>query len=332
MSRRPQALRPGDTIGIIAPSNSASFVDPKVWEVGVKRLRGKGFELKFGKHITENRGHTAGTVQQRLEDLMGMFEDPEVNGIMTVFGGYNSHQLLHYVDYEVVADNPKVFIGFSDITALNSAFLVRSGLVNFSGPAFITFCQPDLPHYTEDLFDRMVMEGKRSVIEPSLKWAEDDWWKEPVNFGERDWQTNPGWKVFRGGTATGPAVGGNLSTLMLLAGTPYWPEIEGRILFLDEDGTETPQTVDRYLTQLRHMGVYESISGLVLGRLPSQVGFREGDSLEMILDEALLGYDFPVVSGVDFAHTDPLITIPLGIKVLLDADNKRIELMERAVV
>jgi muramoyltetrapeptide carboxypeptidase len=331
MSIKPRGLGEGSTIGIVAPSNSASFIDERVWRIGVDRLRSKGFDLRFGSNIMELNGHTAGTVQQRLEDIMGMFEDPEIDGIMTVYGGFNSHQLLHYIDFDAIEKNPKVFIGFSDITALNTAILERSGLINFSGPAFITFCQPDLPVYTEKCFDAIVTRGERYTILPSEKWAEDDWWKEPINFGKREWKPNGGWNTYSVGNAVGEAIGGNLSTLMLLAGTEYWPEMEGRILFLDDDGTETTQTLDRYLTQLRHIGVYDQISGLVMGRLPSSVGFKPGDTLEMILDEVLRGYDIPVVTGVDFAHTDPLTTIPLGVRVMLDADDQRIEMMERAV-
>lgn len=328
---KPRRLREGDTIGVVAPSNSASLIRPEIWEIGIRKLEGMGFELRLGKNIRELHGHTGGTVHQRLEDLMEMFEDPEVDGIMTVFGGFNSHQLLHYMDYDLIRDNPKVFIGFSDITALSNAILVKSRLVNFSGPAFITFCQPDLPAYTERYFDEILIEGKRSTITPSLEWAEDAWWRHPINFGRREWKKNPGWGVFRSGRAEGVAIGGNLGTLMLLAGTEYWPEMEGALLFLDEDDAESPQTIDRYLTHLRHLGVYDTISGMVIGRCSSEIGFGEGDTLEMILEEATRGYDFPIVTGVDFAHTDPLITIPLGVKCLLDADNQRIELMESAV-
>jgi len=331
MSIKPSRLRSGDTLGIIAPSNSASLVDPRIWEIGVRRFEEKGFNLRFGKNIREVYGHTAGTVQQRLDDLMDMFEDPEVNGILSVFGGFNSHQLLHYIDYEVIRANPKAFIGFSDITALNNAILQKSGLINFSGPAFITFCQPDLPAYSERYFDEVVMEGKRSTFTPSRTWAEDKWWREPINFSTREWLPNPGWNVLRSGCAEGVAVGGNMGTLLLLAGTEYWPEMEGRILFLDEDGEESPHTIDRMFTMLRHLGVYDRINGMVVGRFPSEMGFKENDSLEMIIEEATKGYDFPVISGVDFAHTDPLITIPLGVRCRMDPENQRIEMMESAV-
>jgi muramoyltetrapeptide carboxypeptidase len=319
---KPRCLKKGDTIGIVAPSNSASLIDPRIFDVGVKKLESKGFKLRFGNNIRARWGHAAGTVQQRLEDLMDMFEDSEVDAIMTVFGGFNSHQLLHYIDYEVIRENPKIFIGFSDITALSNAFLTRSGLVNFSGPAFVTFCQPDLPEFTERYFDEILIEGKRSTISASEEWAEDTWWREPINFGKREWKANPGWNVFRSGIAEGSCVGGNISTFMLLAGTDYWPDMEGSILFLDEDEVETPQTIDRYLTQLRHMGVYDEISGMVVGRLPTELGFSKEDTLSMILEEATRGYDFPIVGGVDFAHTDPMITIPLGVRCMVDADNQ----------
>ncbi len=329
---KPNRLKKGSTIGIITPASSAKFVNKNVWDIGVKKLETKGFRLVFGKYINKLYGHTAGTIKERIEDLMSMFKNPEVDAIMTVYGGDNSHQLLPYLDYEVIKNNPKIFIGFSDITALNNALYTKTGLINFSGPAFITFCQPELPEYSEKYFDEFLIAGKENVIiKASEKWAEDQWWEKESLLGPREWKENPGWKVLREGVAEGIAIGGNIGTLLLLVGTEYWPDMEGKILFVEEYELESTQTIDRLLTHLRHIGVYDKINGLVIGRFSSKVGFNKKDSLRMIVDEAVKGYDFPIISEVDFAHTDPLITIPIGIRCRIDTKHKEIAFLEKAV-
>ncbi len=142
---KPWGIGEGDAIGLIAPSQSAAHIEPRVWQIGLDRLRSLGFEVKVGEHVMERTGHTAGSMENRLADLTTFLEDDEVAAIMTVFGGYNSNHLLQHIDYDLVRKVRKVFVGYSDITAMNNAFLTKAGLVNFSGPAFVTFCQPDLP-------------------------------------------------------------------------------------------------------------------------------------------------------------------------------------------
>ncbi|MCM2279055.1 MAG: hypothetical protein NDJ89_13350 [Oligoflexia bacterium] len=142
---------------------------------------------------------------------------------------------------------------------------------------------------------------------------------------------NEGWRVYRKGKAKGPIIGGNVGTLLLLAGTPYWPKMKGRILFVEDDEAESSRTIDRMFTQLRHMGVFDQIAGLVVGRFVSSVGFKADDSLEMILDDALRGYRFPVITGVDFGHSDPLITFPLGVMCQVDTKKPEIAFLESGV-
>ncbi|NLX47862.1 MAG: LD-carboxypeptidase [Euryarchaeota archaeon] len=316
----PVRLKEGDTIGLVAPASSANTLRKDVWEIGAKRLASKGFHIKVGKHVLGQHGHSSGTVRERAEDLNRMFNDDEVNLVMSVLGGFNSHQLLEHIDFEAIASSRKAFIGFSDITALNNAIWSQAGLMNFSGPSFVTFCQPDLPYYTERCFDRMIVEGAASLdITPSERWAEDKW-HSMIDLGPRQWMSNPGWDIINKGKAEGTIVGGNLSTLMLLASTKYWPDMSGTILFIEEDEDESPATIDRYMTQLRHMGAFDVINGLVIGRMPSNVGFTAGDSLRMVVEEATSGYDLPILTGVDFAHTDPLLTLPIGGKAAMNAD------------
>ena len=209
--------------------------------------------------------------------------------------------------------------------------LAKSGLINFYGPAFVTFCQPELSPYTESSFDNILMEGSNNVpIDASSEWAEDRWFLKE-NLGPREWKKNQGWDVLREGHAKGRAVGGNLSTLMLLAGTEYWPDMNGAILFLEDDEASTPEIFDRDLTHLKQTGALDRLYGLVIGRSPSEAGFHKDDSLAMIIDDLLGECDIPVVAGADFGHTDPMFTVPLGARCELSTDRKRLTFVERAV-
>jgi muramoyltetrapeptide carboxypeptidase len=235
------------------------------------------------------------------------------------------------LDYKTIRESRKPFIGYSDVTALNEAILVRSGLINFSGPAFVTFCQPELSPYTERSFDQILLEGASNVpVEASGTWAEDRWFLMD-SLGPREWKKNPGWDVLREGHAKGRAVGGNLSTLMLLAGTVYWPDMNGVILFLEDDEASTPEIFDRDISHLKQMGVFEKVYGVVIGRSPTEAGFNENDSLTMIVDELLGDCDIPVVANADFGHTDPMFTIPLGARCELSTDRKKLTFVEKAV-
>ena len=328
---KPKRIKAGGTVRLVAPSLSASIIEPRVWDIGVRKLGSKGLKVQVARNAMNLRGHSSGTAQERAGDLMDAFRDPEVDLVMSVIGGFNSNQLLPYLDYKVIRESRKPFIGYSDVTALNDAILARSGLVNFHGPSFVTFCQPELSPYTEWSFDQVLLEGSANIpVEASGNWAEDRWFLEDP-LGPRKWKNNPGWTVLREGHAKGRAVGGNLSTLMLLAGTEYWPDMNGAILFLEDDEASSPEIFDRDITHLKQMGAFEKVYGLVLGRPPTEAGFKENDSLAMIVDDLLGDCDIPVVAGVDIGHTEPMFTVPLGTRCELSTDKKRLTFVERAV-
>ena len=328
---KPKRVKAGGTVRLVAPSLSASIIDPRVWDIGVRRLGSKGLTVQTAKHAMNMRGHSSGTPQERAEDLMDAFCDPEVDLVMSVIGGFNSNQLLPLLDYGLIRKSRKPFIGYSDITALNDAILARSGLVNFYGAAFVTLCQPQLPRYSEMAFDRFLLECASGVtFEASEEWAEDRWFLKD-ELGPREWMKNQGWTVLREGQAYGRSVGGNLSTLMLLAGTEYWPDMNGAVLFLEDDEMATPEVFDRDITHLEQLGVFDEINALVIGRPPSEAGFHQADSMSMIMDELLGECDCPVVMNTDIGHTDPMFTVPLGIKCEISTDEKRVTFVESAV-
>lgn len=190
-----------------------------------------------------------------------------------------------------------------------------------------------LPH-SWDSFERVLMRGESPLaVPPAAAWTDELTRWDEADTRPRRMLPNPGHRVFREGKAEGRLVGGNAGTLLLLAGTPYWPDLEGRILFLEEDEVETPSSWHRMLAHLRSTGAFRGITGLLVGRHRSEVPFTSEDSFEALLEEALKGIDIPVVTGMDFGHTDPLITLPLGILARIDTarPGAEVTLLESAV-
>lgn len=320
---KPKRLKAGDTLGVVTCSLPITVAAPVV-ERAYDRLRSLGFTVREAPNTRAMRGHAAGTVAERVDALHAMFEDPAIDGILSFWGGYQSHQLLEFLDFDLIRRNPKVFVGYSDTTSLQVGITARAGLVTFSGPAGITFAKPELPAFTFEHFRKILMEpSPRLELGVSKEFSDNKWFIDD----KMEWTANPGVNVFRDGKAEGEIIGGNVGTMLLLAGTKFWPDLRGKLLFIEDDESENSKTIDRYFTQLRQMGVFEQITGLVVGRLPGCVGFTPDDSFEMILEDALRGTSFPVVTGADFGHTDPLVTLPLGVRARVEG--AKIELLDR---
>lgn len=322
----PVKLDKGDTIGVVSPSSPVAALCPRRLQRGVEELEGKGFKVRLGKHASERYKHMAGTVQQRVEDLHTMFADDQVKAIVCTIGGLNSNQLLEFLDYDLIKKHPKIFIGFSDITALLSAIHARTGLVTYLGPALLPQFGEyggTLP-YTWEYFEKVCMLGGEVNVVASKEWTDEftQWDKEDSR--PRVMKPNDGIKMLKPGRASGTLIGGNIGTFLLLNGTPYMPSLQNSILCVEDDEVETPATMDRFFMQLRHIGVFSQIKGMLIGRFNSKVGFNKEDPLEGIVLAATEGYDFPILYDLDFSHTDPMITIPLGGKAEMDAENKSI--------
>ncbi len=328
---KPKRLRVGDTIRLVAPASSMDTLNDAVVSKGVENLAKLGFKVDVNPNIRRRYGHVSGTPEQRAEDLMKAFTDGDVDAIMCVWGGWNSNDIIDLLDYGVIRRNPKVFIGYSDITTLNVALLEKAGLVNFQGPAFVTFTHDHLMSWEVEDFKRATMNAEPRVLEAAPTYIDEPFYymhpekvPQPVS--------NPGWKTYREGVAEGLLIGGHLGTFLGLAGTDYWPRLEGRILFLESDEEDGPTgRIAREMRQLEQIGSFGEISGLMIGRIPAVTGLKEGDSLEMILDECLEGYDFPVVTGVDVGHTNPISTTPVGVRARLDATGRKLTYIESAV-
>lgn len=329
--KKPPALRNGDAIRVITPSNSSAKFSGSSKDRAVKVLESLGFKVSFSKNFGKlSRHNMAGSIDERVSDFMEAFEDSRIQCVMPLYGGYNANQLLPLLDYKSIRKNVKVFCGFSDITCFNLALLAEGGIVSFSGPAFCSFSGPEVSDFTIQHFVDTVMNGKLDIFSSSEKWAEDAWYKS--NSPSREWKPNLGIQVLRKGKASGTLVGGNLSTAILLSGTSFMPKVENSLVFLENYYETRPEVFDRLFHHFLQSGFFSSCNGLILGRPETAAGFSVEDSIADIVVPATENLGIPILSELDFGHTDPLLTIPLGVKAELDTENKKVRLLEKAVL
>jgi muramoyltetrapeptide carboxypeptidase len=336
---QPRALRPGDTIGILAPSWGGPAAYPHRVERGLNALQAMGYHTRVAPHTFGNAGYVSATPEERVADLHELFADPEVRMIMAAIGGNHACHLLPLIDWELIRHNPKIFIGFSDITVLNLAIYSRTGLGTFNGPALMTdlaeFPQP-YP-YTLELMQRVLCRPEPAgAIEPAFEWTDEflDWAGQLDLTRPRVMQPSPGWRSLKPGRAAGPLIGGCLESLQHLRGTPYWPNLEGAILFIEtSEERPTPAWVDAVLQDYENMDVFAGLQGLLVGR-PMNYSDEEKEQLRAILLERTTRYRFPIISDMDFGHTAPQITLPIGCRGQMDTqqeDGPLFSIVEAAV-
>ncbi len=228
----PSKLHSGDTVRVIALSRSLSIIGEESREIVKNRFDELGLTLTFAKHIEETDNFASSNIQSRIEDLHTAFQDTNVKAIFTVIGGFNSNQLLRYIDWNIIKNNPKIFCGYSDITAMGNAFFTKTGLITYSGPHYSTFGQKLHLDYTLEYFKKCLMADNPFKILSSSKWSDDEWY---INQDERKLINNKGYFVIQEGSVEGTVIGGNLCTLNLLQGTEYFPKAEDTILFIEDD-------------------------------------------------------------------------------------------------
>lgn len=325
----PQKLRRGDEIRIIAPALSLSIISKKNRKIASKRLEGLGLKVTFGKYIEECDEFNSSSIESRIEDLHKAFADENVKAILTVIGGFNSNQLLSYINWELIKKNPKIFCGYSDITVLQNAIYRKTGLVTYSGPAYSSFAELENFDYTLEFFKKNLFSDSKIKLEPSLKWSEDKWYKDQKN---RHFIKNSGYVVINNGSAKGKIIGGNLCTLNLLQGTEFMPDLKNSVLFLEEDyyiQGELSVEFDRNLQSIIHQPEFEKIKSLVIGRFQRSSGLTI-EKLKKIIKSKKELDKIPVVANVDFGHITPMITFPIGGNVFIEArsNKKRLEILE----
>lgn len=315
----PEKLCVGDEVRVIAPSKSLAIFSEDQRNMANKRFAGLGLRLSFGKHVEEKDEFASSSIESRVEDLHEAFQDKNVKAVIAVIGGSNSNQLLRYVDWELIKNNPKIFCGYSDITALNNAIFAKTGLVSYSGPHYSTFGQELYFDYTLEYFKKCLFSEDPFNIIPSEQWSDDAWYK---NQRERNLIKNDGFLVINEGNASGTILGANLCTFNLLQGTEYFPGLQGSILFLEDDEESLFYSFDRDLQSLIHLPDFERVKGIVIGRFQKASEMTNEMLIKIIKSKKELDR-IPVIANVDFGHTDPKITFPIGGEAVLVAEGGR---------
>jgi muramoyltetrapeptide carboxypeptidase len=315
---RPKALRAGDTVGVITPSTPVT--DPDRLALVTRTLNFFGLRAKVGKNVGRHSVDFAASVDERLDDLHSMFRDKDVSAVFALRGGYGCGQLLDRVDYDLIRRNPKIFLGFSDITALHLAIHKRARLVTFHGPVITS----SFTEYTQQYFRKALFE-----TQPLGKLT------NPPE--DNELRPKHALRTIRRGTATGPLIGGNLSLITATMGTPFEVETQGAIFFIEDVGEEAYR-IDRMLTQLRLAGKFDEAAGVVFGECDGcgpgdyKPSFATPYTLGEVVDNILGKLKVPVLSGLTIGHTSDQLTLPLGVAATLDADNGTLEIKGAGVV
>ena len=314
---KPKRLVAGQTLGLIAPASN-------VWEnedirYAMEIVESLGFRVKAGEYLYHRKGYLAGEDAHRAKDINRMFADPGVHGIIALRGGYGTPRILPYLDYGTIAANPKVLMGYSDLTALLTAISVKTGLVTFHGP----MANQEFSAYTLAQFKQVLVEAQPDVI-----------LAHPPPFEAVPGKVEHDNRLTRlvPGKARGALVGGNLSLLTKLMGTPYEPDFTGKILFLEEIGEE-PYRIDGMLTHLWLTGKLNRVKGIAFGKFTDcEPEGSNSLSIEHILTERCKELGVPAIRGLMIGHVADHATLPLGIEAELDVDEGTLKLLEAAVL
>jgi muramoyltetrapeptide carboxypeptidase len=302
----PNRLKKGDTIGIAA--SAGPIRERKEVSEFQEVLHELGFKTKLGKNVFQKEGYFSAKDEDRADEFMELIQDEEVNGIFFIRGGWGCARFLELLDYDAIRQNPKVIMGFSDITALLNAITLHSGLITFHGPGGNSTWNP----YSVKYISRLLRDGEKITFKNTA--------------GDHSIKT------LKSGKAEGEFFGGNLSVLSGMVGSNYLPSWNGKILFLEDVGEE-PYRIDRMLTQMKLAGVFNQISGLVLGNFRKCTPEEPDRSftLEEVFEQHFSEAEFPVFCGAQIGHIRNKFTVPVGVKVRVDADAGTIEMLDSGV-
>ena len=315
-------LKKGDHIRVVSPSSSIQSIGGFDANVRAKeKLEELGFDVSFSSNYFEHDLFDSASVTSRVEDLHEAFLDPSVDAVLATIGGFNCNELLPYLDYDLIAQNPKIICGYSDTTALLNAIYTKTGIQTYMGPSYSSFKMEAGQDYQTEAWLKAVTQDSYELT-PSSEWSSDAWYlpDTPRTFYPTEW------KVYKAGMASGIAIGGNLSTFALLRGTPYAPQVENYVLFVEEAEGYPPEHFLREFAAL--LQAYPNPQAVIIGRFPKECEMTE-DLLLAILDKHPILQTIPVLYDVDFAHTQPLFTISIGGQVTLDTEKMVIHVQTR---
>lgn len=328
---RPPKLVPQDTVGIVSPASAFFPIHESSLQRAVAHLEKAGLRVQVAPHALDQRQHLNPPAQRRAEDLNQMFADPKIKAIFSLSGGSGVNAVLPLLDWGQIERSPKVVMGYSAITALLIGLYAKIGLVTFHGPMILNgFSEYPQPFaYTWQGVERILFKTEPvGALKPPAQWT-DAYTSEDQ---PRAMKTNPGWRWLRTGKADGRLIGGNLSVMLTLVGTPYWTPLRGAILCFEEVnfGDGLLRKVDESLAQCQQMGLFDQIAGLVIGKV-NELSEEEAQLFESLILEYTAGSQFPILTGVDFGHTAPQLTLPIGIQASLNSGQDRFSIDEAAV-
>lgn len=313
----PAKLAKGDEIRVIAPARGLKIIGQESREFAAQRFAEMGLKVTFGKNTTDANFDMMGSssIEDRVSDIHEAFADKNVKAVFTIIGGTNSNQLLPYLDYELIKANPKIFCGFSDITALLNGIYAMTGLETYSGPHYSSLGMKYGYEYTLENMQKMLMGDGVNEVVPSKEWSDDLWF---IDQEKREFIKNDGYWLLHNGKAQGRIVGGNLGTFDLLLGTEYRPAFEAdTILFIEDTAGSDIGMFERNLQALIYQPDFKNVKGLVIGRF--QKGSKVSrEHLEFIVTNKRELKNLPILANVDFGHSTPLLTIPIGGTAILD--------------
>lgn len=305
-------LEKGDEIRVIAPSRSWSNQYQRSYERAKERLESLGYKVTYGESIENVLHFGTATREERAKDFNEAYRDKNVKLVMALSGGWSANEILPLVDWQIIRENPKPLIGYSDITVLLNAIYAKTNISGFLGPNFSTFGRMPEWQYTLESFST-VMQGSAGRLIKSKQWGE---------FGRKRYKTKS-WKVLEIGEVNATLLGGNLGTFYLLQGTEYQPKFDQPFIFLleddDEAGNYTAREVSRRFESLLQLPSFQNnLRGLIVGRFQPNSKVSDKDIASILMSKNLT--DIPIVCGVDFGHTLPMLTLPIGRKMCLRAD------------
>lgn len=325
-----QKLKKGDSIGIFSPSSPITHTCPKRFLRSKEYLRNKGFNIIEGNLTGKSDFYRSGSIKERVTELNELIRNPHIKCIMATIGGMNSNSLLPYIDYEAFKRNPKIIIGYSDVTAILLAIYAKTGIKTYYGPALVASfgeCEPFVD-WTYKYFKEIIID--EVDLPYDLKMSKY-WTDEYINWETQDRSKEirqNQWITVYEGTVKGRVVGGNLNTMQSIWGSEYMPEIrEGDILFI-EDSLKDSATIERSFSLLKVSGVLDKISGILLGKHELFDDLKTGRKPYEILLEVLGERKIPFIADFDCCHTHPMITLPIGCEIELNATNKKVVILE----
>lgn len=330
---KPPHLKCGDIVGIVSPSSHiVNF--PRRLERGIATIESMGLKVKLGKNSQKKLRGDAGTSAERVSDIHEFFADSNMKAIICSTGGFGANALLDDLDYDLIRSNPKIFCGYSDITILNLAIFHKSHLVTFSGPTILpVFGEYGAPEeFILRNFKKAVFKPEPiGVIESSDRFSDETLIWEKEDNRNRIYKLAEPVKTICAGKANGILMGGNLNSICCLTGTEYLPDFQEAILFL-EDNSNSIAMIERSFHHLEQVGVFRNIKGLMYGRTWNFQSGTVGADLYKILGYFGSKYHIPVIANMDIGHTFPMVTLPIGVKVELNADDAQLKIIESATI